>query len=341
MGDFKGRALSIVGIATVAWLAAGCGGGGGTADTGPEIPTTGADETATDVVFAVDQFFLGETDWSTTRGIDAWKRFGINLDGLVSTKLDANHCKFAAGADVGIQIDGDDGLDNSFGQNITPFIERFEPDPSNSVNTALTEGDFTTLLRVRDLNATGDQGGMSAGLYAAAPVETPAWDGTDVWPVYTSSTSGEDIDKPTTGFDASWVLENEWNSGKTDSVIVPIVVSGIIFPINLSHASITMKFNADRSEVTEGIIAGIIDPLDFIEELRKVAGSLEESFCEGALFDSIATQIRQSADIMDDSTNGDPGLACNAISIGLGFTAKRAGIGEVVADPDEADPCAE
>ena len=291
-------------------------------------------------MFAVDQFFLGESDWDSKLGLDAWKMFGADLDGLASTKLDDNHCQHAPGASKAIQIDGDQGLDNSFGQNVTPFIDRFEPNPTNSINVAIADGDFTTLIRVLDLNAAGEQGGISAGLYAGADIETPVWDGSDVWPVYASSTTGDDLDKPTTRFDSAYVLDDKWNSGKTDRVVIPIVVGGVIFPIGLNHASITMEFNADRTEVTRGIIAGLIDPTEFVDELRIVAGSIGEELCEGALFDSIAAQIYQSTDIMSDSTNGDSSARCEAISIGLGFTAKRASMGQVIPDPIGDDPCA-
>lgn len=351
MGHLKGRATRILGIATVssiALLAAACSDsteetnpGGGDVDTGPKIPTTPADATATDMVFAVDQFFIGETDWSATRDDQAWKLFGANVDNLVSTKLDANHCQFRAGAGDHIKIDGENGLDNSFGQNITPFINTLAPNPTASINESLADGDFTTLLLVRAINAAGEQGGISGGLYAAASIELPVWDGSDVWPVYSSSTTSDNIDAPATAFDASWVLDDTWNSGRTESMVIPIVVSGAIFPINLSHASITMTFNAERTEVTKGIISGIINPDEFIEELKSVVGGLDEALCEGSLIDNVASQIRQAPDIMKDSTNGDPSVTCNAISIGLGFTAKRANLGDVVPDPEIDNPCAE
>ena len=102
-----------------------------------------------------------------------------------------------------------------------------------------------------------------------------------------------------------------------------------------------MEFNADRTEVTKGIISGIINPDEFIEELKSVVGGLDEALCEGSLIDNVASQIQQAPDIMRDSTNGDPSVTCNAISIGLGFTAKRANLGDVVPDPVIDNPCAE
>jgi hypothetical protein len=66
----------------------------------------------------------------------------------------------------------------------------------------------------------------------------------------------------------------------------------------------------------------VLDTEKLINGLRKVAGRISTSLCGGSTFDGIAQQIRQTSDILADGTN-KAGVPCNAISVGLGFTAKR------------------
>ena len=49
--------------------------------------------------YAVQKVFLGETNRSGAATKDAWKDYGENLDGLVSTRTANGECKLQAGAD--------------------------------------------------------------------------------------------------------------------------------------------------------------------------------------------------------------------------------------------------
>ena len=73
-----------------------------------------------------------------------------------------------------------------------------------------------------------------------------------------------------------------------------------------------------------------------------VAGSISPMLCGGATLDTILSVIRQASDIRADGTNG-PGAACDAISIGIGFTAKQIGPAKTLAKPTPPapDPCAD
>ncbi|MCA9643092.1 MAG: hypothetical protein KC492_20480, partial [Myxococcales bacterium] len=119
-----------------------------------------------------------------------------------------------------------------------------------------------------------------------------------------------------------------------------ISIQGFTLNLVITNAVITANIS-DQSNVTGGIIAGVLDTDGLIDELRKVAGAVDPSLCSGSTFDSIATQIRAASDIMKDGTNG-PGATCNGISIGLGFDAKPVQLGPV-ADPSMPgeDPCAQ
>lgn len=309
----------------------------------PAQSASATDATEDDVTWAIDALFLGESDWDGNPSNDAWKTLGYNLDGLVSTKLGKNHCKFAAGGSkASVQEDGKDGIDNSFGKILTPFISTLQADPSLEVTKAVADGDFTIMVRTRGLGAGADQKNIWSALYAGAKLENPQWNGEDVWDVYTDLLNGGDVDDPMITFETSYVADNTWVSGSAATVDLSVKIQGFEISLKIVNAIITMEMDSAHSEVAKGIISGVLETESFITELKKVAGGFDASLCDGSLFDSIGAQIRQASDIMADSTNGDSTKQCNAISVGLGFTAKRVILGEPVTAPvDSNDPCAE
>ncbi len=58
-------------------------------------------------------------DWPTA---NAWKQIGFNLDGKVTTATSMDVCQLVQGANAAEQDDGQDGIDNSFGENICPIL---------------------------------------------------------------------------------------------------------------------------------------------------------------------------------------------------------------------------
>ena len=81
-------------------------------------------------------------------------------------------------------------------------------------------------------------------------------------------------------------------------------------------------------------------PVDaFAQSLRNAAARTSSSFCSGSTIEALLAQIRQAADILVDGSQ-DPAKACNGISIGIGFDAVPATIGETLKDPTPLpNPC--
>jgi hypothetical protein len=76
-----------------------------------------------------------------------------------------------------------------------------------------------------------------------------------------------------------------------------------------------------------------------------VAGNISPSLCAGSAFQSIATQIEQTSDIILTGTtvSNTAGQPCNAISIGLGFNSIEIATPTAiaVATPPAPDKCAD
>jgi hypothetical protein len=81
------------------------------------------------------------------------------------------------------------------------------------------------------------------------------------------------------------------------------------------------------SQLTQGVIAGVLHTDEAIASARACSARASASLCSSA-FNGIAQQIEYAQDILDDGTNR-PGVPCDAMSIGIGFSAA------LVANPDK------
>jgi hypothetical protein len=293
------------------------------------------------VVLAISKLYLGDTDRNGMKSASAWKGFGFNLDGQVSTAESTNLCApRAGGKKVNVYPDGNTGIDNSFGKNILPILTGVAPDASTQVNEQILEGAFTIMISLEKLGTADTYNPLSAGLYGGADLgAAPKFDGTDEWPLLPEllDTSGN----PKIKFANGYLTKNTWVSGDKGKIDLTIGIGGFNLTIGIGAALVAMDLDANHKSAGNGTIAGVIDTEQFITELKKVAGAFSEDLCEGSTIESIANQLRQASDIMKDGTAGSPSQECDGISIGLGFDAKEVLLG-AVAEPAEppADPCA-
>ncbi len=298
----------------------------------------------TPTTLAVTSILLGDTEPDGTPNLKYWENIGYNLDGIVSTKDGRNHCKPLRGANPAfVKTDGKDGLDNSFGSNLMPIITSVAPDASPSLNASLQVGDFTVIIHMENADEGATQSGISAALLGgsvhnamdacAGGTAAPCLDGTDEWPItfetLKDGSSPPSVSNAKVQFPSSYMVDGTWVSGSLGDLDLNVTIENVAFVLRIRNALITMDLTGrgTDAQAVNGVIAGIIVTSQLIEDLRTVAGSLDESLCDGPTFESIAQQVRAGSDIMADGTNGDPDKACNAISVGLGFTATAINLG--------------
>jgi hypothetical protein len=298
--------------------------------------------------FAIQTIFLGEADRNNDAPSNtAWKSFGYDLDGLVTDKDSTNVCTLMQGAPKTEQVDGNSGIDNSWGSTIMPIIQSAAslPTPSKSETAAIDSGDFTLQLQVGGLSDDPQQNavGLSLQLFASGAYGngTPAFDSSTNWPVLSTSViDGQTIASgSTTQFPVSYVSNGTFVSGPSSSpVVIDFSLQGTGIPITIHDAIITFD-HTDHADAMNGTIAGVIDTQEFIAAFQKAAGQISVSLC-GAAFDGIAEQLEQAQDILKDGTNV-PNVACDGISIGIGFNAKLIANPTTVvqAPPPSPDPC--
>ena len=76
--------------------------------------------------YAIHQLFLGDTDRQMNPNMTAWKTFGYNLDGKVTTATRPTCARSCPAPRSRSQVDGNGGIDNSFGSQIMPIVETLD-----------------------------------------------------------------------------------------------------------------------------------------------------------------------------------------------------------------------
>jgi hypothetical protein len=341
-----GLVLSTVVLGAVGSAAAvGCSGGSTGSSTPPGQPPPRPTGPMTTITaqhnYAIRKLYLGDTDRTLTPKTTAWKDIGYNLDGLVTGPTDTNVCTPFMGANrAKSQTDGTGGIDNSFGSNIVPLVMGFAPTPTKTVSDAINTGSFTVMAVVTgfDDSTKATATGISGSLLAGGKYDGgPSWDKNTHWPVVR-----ELLDSPQTDpvgnahvkFANAYQVKGTFVSGDPAQLALHLSFGGQSLDIAVSHAVVTFDQTAAGS-VTNGTIAGAIDTQSLLNAVQLVAGRIQKSFCSGSAFASIASEIQQASDIIieADGTTVDnkAGVACNAISIGIGFDATE------IAVPAQAD----
>ena len=284
----------------------------------------------------------------------AWAAFGYNLDGLVTTRQSTDVCALGAGASKATQTDGNGGIDNSFGENILPILITVSgSDFSAKINAQIAGGAPTDLMYVTGFDdlpgntttATGLTGVLlGGGNYATVNHASPAWNLGTHWPIEPESLNGCPGGVCPTGTDPvaqakvrlpdAYQRNGTFVSGSPAEIALNLSFGGAPLTLSIHSSSLTFASRVPGS-VTNGTLAGVLATQELLASFQAVAGAISTSLCSGSAFQSIAQQLEQAADIVLDPTSGavsnHAGVACNAISIGLGFDATE------IAPPTSAD----
>lgn len=297
-----------------------------------EAPPDGATPPTTNVdTFALRTIYLGEAPRDGgPPSKTAWKDFGVNLDGRITDAKSTDVCTPVAGAPL---ADGTNGIDNAWGAVLLPImLVAIGSAPSTSETALIGSGRWTLLFQVVGLSNVDDaqtSSGLSAQVFVGAPyVGDPAFDDTTNWPVLSTSVSdGQKIASgATTRFDASSIVDGNFVSGAgTGSLAVPLTLSATSISVTLTltiHDPVVLFHHVagSPSAASDGTIAGVLDPAEFIAAFRLALGQLSKSLCSSA--DGVAAEMSQALDLLADGTNV-AGVTCNAISIGIGFEASH------------------
>jgi hypothetical protein len=298
------------------------------------------------VVLAIHKVYLGDTDRNLIPSYSAWKSIGLNIDGVVTGPTDTNVCTPFMGANrAKSQTDGVDGIDNSWGASIIPLIMGFAPTPSKTASDQVNTGAPTMVFTIDKLGAGANYSPVTgAGYRTAKTMSMPTWDPNDARDVDSLSVTNGDLQMPlmafTKGYVSSRVFVGEPATGEVPLEVFLPGQSGP--PPPTTHVQVLMTVDPSNTSATQGTISGVIQTQALVTWIQEIAGRIQKSFCSGSAFASIAMEIQQASDIViepDGSVDNRPGVACNAISMGMGFDATAVKLGNVVQVPAAPNPC--
>jgi hypothetical protein len=283
--------------------------------------------------FAVNALKLGITKkGTTTPDPNAWKDYGFDLDGRNTTAEDSktsnNSCKRKSGSPTSILADGNGGIDNNFGGHVMQTIKSLKSDAEDAVNTSITGGSFTLILKIENATDGADSTKSPGSLYVANDFNdkksAPTFTTSDVWKVNAASLEdGTSLSKPKLTFPNAYIANGYWVSGDfgTGTINLNISLSGADISLPIDSGIITVKL----SDGTDGTIAGAMNTDKLKDALTPVAKKF--GICPGnATYDQVVDTLTQSADLVSGAPQlQNPAVECTAISIALGFTMKPTG----------------
>lgn len=307
----------------------------------PDAPDATAALLGEPATFAVDALLFGEPNDAGTN-TTGWQDLGFNLDGRSSPVARsfapggrATQCGRASGAPSSVQFDGNGCIDNSFGANLVPFFEAWDNDPQPSLThtNRIRAGAFTLQLQIRGLDLSANDPsatGLTAQSFASNAFDpngtrVPTFTASEDWPLRSDLHPDPAVGAP---FAAAYVSHGTFVARDGDVVLSIVEGPGRRIELRIHHAIVVMDVTGDRAD--KGTLAGLLDIAELIADVQKFATASSKSLC-GSAYDGIAQQLRQCVDILDDGTSS-AGKPCNAISLGIGFTAKR------IANPKRTAP---
>jgi hypothetical protein len=308
----------------------------------PDRPTGAPSAGSGNVVLALSKIYFGDTDRSDNPSMDAWQQFGLNIDDKVTGTASTDVCTPVGGSYCETQLDGNDGIDNSFGENVMPILGTLDSTFSTAANAALQSGDATMIVELDGAGAGPSYTPMTAGLLRAVPIASPLWNGADVRDIDTASLVDGAIARPASVFPDGYMNQRTWvglPSTGTAWLDLHLIVGGHAMPpVPIQHVQIVMNVAADGSSATQGTLAGVIRTSDAVAWAELWALDDLKQQCSQDAAQSLGEQVAQASDIMSDGTNG-PGQTCDGISVGLGFEAVAVQLGQSQAVAPYYNPC--
>ncbi len=281
---------------------------------------------------------------------------GFDLDG-VCTCPEGPSCTPASGNKA--RCDRAGGIDNS-GEDLFAQLSQYPAFWSPAlISERLSKGVFGGLIRVRGYNGGPDDTQVEVSFFASNGTEgaqsglpkVPTGDGTDKWTLDPDSLLGGAIADggppiPVSAVDVSAYVAGGKLVAHLDLPIRPragtppapvtIELSGATIMATLTRSGSTFKMDG-------GVIAGRWQARKLLTALRTGRDPVTPtlSLCgTDPVYQQVKAQVCTLPDLATNVTDDGKGAPCDAVSVGLGFTAAPATFGSVLAAGDAgADTC--
>lgn len=229
---------------------------------------------------------------------------------------------------------------------------------TGSINQNLEQGVYSVLVQVQHYNGTPNDTSVAVSIFASTGVvgdAGAAWDGGDIWTVNSAFAVNDSGPPLPNHFDPNAYVSDGTLVMQVDFPLALGTTSTGGLDVNLTAGHITASVISAGNgtyALRDGQIVGrwnAGDILTAVQSLRILGGTV----CPGSMaYSLVKSQICQYADIMTDPTKDMTGATCDALSLGMGYTADPAILGPIVPGtthpslcypeggaPDAADNC--
>jgi hypothetical protein len=289
---------------------------------------------------------------------DMWSRIGFDLDGYCTTSPEYETDCVPPDMTVMPVLDGENGIDNVFGQSLYPLVAVTVPGLQEASRRFQSQGNGSVILRIRGWNGMADDARVDVvgavtvfGTTAAAtPMVTigadgpempdgsfppfPTWDGTDSFWGRDDNFVGGNEDQPYVRDDNAYVRNRflvVTLPERTDFVF-PGDAAGVL--VRLTGAVAMGRISEDMTTIEDMTVAGRWAVNDLLETAQAVG------VCPGTpQLDIFMNQIDRIADVRSRVGSGGPGVLCDAISVAMVFQGYRANWGGVAPGPPLTNAC--
>lgn len=325
--------------------------------TAADRPKSDAEGDVGAILLAVDTMRLGSVNENNAVDPNAWKDMGLDLDGVCTASDTCElpdlppSCKPGASA---LPRDGDYCRDNTFGRlehaaALVPEVSTKYGLSHDRLNCDLCVGHYNFLIRVTGYNGKGNDDRVRIDLYPSPGLEKPLpWDCTDPtwrtrpcfqpdmpWTIQsdkvTEPRGGPDLPSSTIVDENAYVREGYLFVSMPDDTLFWLPGdkgTAVAYPLRVRKGVVTAKLERGADGIwrlRDGIIGGRTLGEDMKQSFRLIG------FCETTdqeHFQLMTTFIDGNLDVLA-SGEKDPNKSCDAMSIGIGFTALQAKAGKL------------
>ncbi len=295
-----------------------------------------------------------------------WRTIGLNLDGLCTTPEDPiSECTPSAG--LAVELDGESGIDNTFGNSFLPVVSLGVDDFSTDLIAQQGRGIGAVLLSITDWNGglddstvtvtvtqsvfgtTGAPGGGAPNVTVigssaflpdgTTPAPTPAWDGTDYFWGRSDTFVAGDPDLPNVRVTTAYVTGGVLVARLPDRTPLKLLGTGVALEVTLTELVVTgnvhQLFINPQPAAPRFLLAGRWGFNDMVAQSPNIG------ICQGtSLFRTLTTILNGMIDVLQDPpATPDPNLPCDALSVGIPFNGYAGRFGGVAQGQDIPSPC--
>lgn len=322
-----------------------------------------------DIYLALTRLRLGQTNRAGEEDEDAWQELGLDLDGVCTNACDGAptdqvSCQTPSGQ---IPFDGLHCRDNTFGrlQAVAaklPNLGDLFGITEEQVNCSLRRGSYNILVRLSGYNGEADDDHVrvdfytSLGLAGQRDFHCPYATFAEDYPTFLASqpwlVDSADVTEPAMASgvlpdaslfdDQAYVRHGYLVARLREDAQLRLAGDRADFPgfvLVLQQGFYTGKLVRRRDaswSIEDGLIAGRMRRGDLLSAFHAIG------VCPGVgidfVYDGVVRYLDENADLRADG-EGHPSLACDAVSVALGFEAGQATPGEVVPARPVVDCC--